>query len=167
MKQQYVVYVGEDRLDVTLERTGDHVDAQIGDRHYHIKTTAVEPGILWLNWNQRNFESIVTEGREEEYTVSIGDHRLRVEVLDARKALRRAAHHGHDGIAELRAPMPGKIVRVLAAEGDSIEANQGVVVMEAMKMQNEIKSPKRGKILKVSVQAGAAVNSGDTIALVE
>jgi biotin carboxyl carrier protein len=90
-----------------------------------------------------------------------------VEILDARNALRRAARHGPEGAMEIRAPMPGKIVRVLVAEGAEVEANQGLLVMEAMKMQNEIKSPKKGVVKKLAVKEGAAVSSGDTLAAVE
>ena len=63
--------------------------------------------------------------------------------------------------------MPGKIVRVLARPGDEVEAGAGVVVVEAMKMQNEIKSPKKGTIQKILVAEGAAVNAGDVLAIVE
>jgi biotin carboxyl carrier protein len=62
--------------------------------------------------------------------------------------------------------MPGKIVRVLRSQGDEVEPRQGIIVMEAMKMQNEIRSPKRGKILELKVAAGDAVNMGDVIARV-
>jgi biotin carboxyl carrier protein len=63
--------------------------------------------------------------------------------------------------------MPGKVVRILAAAGSSVEAGQGVLVVEAMKMQNELKSPKAGKVQKVLVAEGAAVNAGDVLAIVE
>ena len=63
--------------------------------------------------------------------------------------------------------MPGKIVRVLAKQGDDVEAGAGVLVVEAMKMQNEIKSPKKGTIQKMLATEGAAVNAGDVLAIVE
>jgi biotin carboxyl carrier protein len=63
--------------------------------------------------------------------------------------------------------MPGKVVRVLALEGSEVEAGTGVVVVEAMKMQNEIKSPKKGKIRKILVSTGTAVNAGDILAIVD
>jgi biotin carboxyl carrier protein len=65
------------------------------------------------------------------------------------------------------APMPGKVVRFLVAVNSHVEAGQGVVVVEAMKMQNEIKSPKKGIVLKFSVTEGSAVNAGDVLAIVE
>jgi len=63
--------------------------------------------------------------------------------------------------------MPGKIVRVLVNEGSEVEAGAGVLVVEAMKMQNEIKSPKKGRIRRILVGQGAAVNAGDVLAVVE
>ena len=63
--------------------------------------------------------------------------------------------------------MPGKVVRLLLAEGAEVESGAGVAVVEAMKMQNEIKSPKKGILQKVIVSEGAAVNAGDVIAIVE
>ena len=63
--------------------------------------------------------------------------------------------------------MPGRIVRLLVAENSNVEACQGIVVVEAMKMQNEIKSPKKGIIKEISATPGAAVNPGDILAIVE
>jgi biotin carboxyl carrier protein len=62
--------------------------------------------------------------------------------------------------------MPGKIVRVLASEGENVEAKQGIVVMEAMKMQNEIRSDRSGRVIKLAVSGGETVGSGDLIAIV-
>ena len=63
--------------------------------------------------------------------------------------------------------MPGKVVRILVAHGTEVEAGAGVLVVEAMKMQNEVKSPKNGTIQKILVKEGAAVNAGDVLAIVE
>jgi biotin carboxyl carrier protein len=63
--------------------------------------------------------------------------------------------------------MPGKVVRVLVSEGDAVEAGQGLLVVEAMKMQNEIRSPKNGKVEKLLAREGLAVNAGDVLAWVE
>ena len=63
--------------------------------------------------------------------------------------------------------MPGKIVRILVTEGAEVGAGEGVLVVEAMKMQNEVKSPKKGTIQKILVSEGTAVNAGDVLAIVE
>ena len=68
---------------------------------------------------------------------------------------------------KIKAPMPGKVVRVLADVGTAVEAGQSVLVIEAMKMQNELKAPKTGVVKKINVAEGAAVDAGQTLAEVE
>jgi biotin carboxyl carrier protein len=72
-----------------------------------------------------------------------------------------------EGRQQITAPMPGKVVRVLVSEGDAVEAGQGLLVVEAMKMQNEIRSPKNGKVEKLLAKENQAVNAGDVLAWVE
>jgi biotin carboxyl carrier protein len=72
-----------------------------------------------------------------------------------------------EGRQQISAPMPGKVIRLLLAAGDSVEAGQGLIVVEAMKMQNEIKSPKNGKVERLLVKEGQNVNAGDVLAWVE
>ena len=105
--------------------------------------------------------------QDDTYIVSLDGRPISVEIEDPRTALRKAAQHGQSGEVELRAPMPGKVVKVLIPEGAEVHANQGVLVIEAMKMQNEIKSPKTGKLKRLTVQEAAAVNAGDLLAVVE
>ena len=98
----------------------------------------------------------------------MGDQPYTAEVRDPRSLRGRKlrADHGK-GVRRLVAPMPGKVVRFLVGENAPVEAGQGVVVVEAMKMQNEIKSPKKGIVVKLAVAEGAAVNAGDVLAIVE
>ena len=72
-----------------------------------------------------------------------------------------------EGLQQVLAPMPGKIVRVLVAVGEKVDAGQGLLVIEAMKMQNEIKSPKKGKVQKLLTKEGASVNAGHVLAIIE
>jgi biotin carboxyl carrier protein len=118
-----------------------------------------------LNWENRSIEVVVTE-KNDGCLVMLGGRQIMVVLGDVRTALRHA-HQGQQGTAEVRAPMPGKVIRVLVKDGDSVTANQGIVVMEAMKMQNEIKSPKNGIVKRIGVTTGSAVNSGDLLAEVE
>ncbi|HWS52852.1 MAG TPA: acetyl-CoA carboxylase biotin carboxyl carrier protein subunit, partial [Pyrinomonadaceae bacterium] len=82
-----------------------------------------------------------------------------------RGARASAAHDG--GRAQLAAQMPGRVVRVLVEAGQEVEAGQPVVVVEAMKMQNEMKSPKAGTVAEVRAQPGATVNPGDVLVVIE
>ena len=100
--------------------------------------------------------------------LAVDGRRYEVGIRDPRSLrARRAVAGDEDGPRKLLASMPGKIVRVLAPEGSAVEAGQGVIVVEAMKMQNELKSPKSGVVKKVLAAEGAAVNAGDTLVIVE
>src|SRR5437763_13236236 len=97
--------------------------------------------------------------------IVIGEESFAYEVRDPRSlGARRAKAASHDGPKKIKAPMPGKVVRIIAAEGTKVESGQGVIVIEAMKMQNELKSPKTGTVKKVLTSVGATVNAGDALA---
>jgi biotin carboxyl carrier protein len=98
----------------------------------------------------------------------IGSARYAVDVQDPRSLkTRRAVAGAEAGPQKIKAAMPGKIVRVLVSEKEEVKAGQGVIVMEAMKMQNEMKSPKDGRVQKILAAEGSAVNAGDTLAIIE
>jgi biotin carboxyl carrier protein len=99
--------------------------------------------------------------------VTIGRHRFEVEVRDPRRYLGAARAQGAGGLQQIKAPMPGKVVRVLVAAGDAVEAGQGIVVVEAMKMQNEIRAQRAGKVISLSAHEGATVTAGEILATVE
>jgi biotin carboxyl carrier protein len=98
----------------------------------------------------------------------IGSARYAVDVQDPRSLrTRRAAAGSEVGPQKLAAAMPGKIVRIMVKEKDEVKAGQPLIVMEAMKMQNEMKSPKDGKVQKILTSEGSTVNAGDTLAVIE
>lgn len=97
---------------------------------------------------------------------SLADYRA--EVTDPRSW--RGRRHGAleaEGRQQVAAPMPGKVVRLLVKRGDTVEAGQGLLVVEAMKMQNEIRSPKSGKVEKLLAAEGQAVNAGEVLLWVD
>jgi biotin carboxyl carrier protein len=110
------------------------------------------------------------EARVEEagglLVVVIDAHRFEIELRDPRRFSRQAAGRGLDGVQAVVAPMPGKVVRVLAAAGDPVEAGQGLLVVEAMKMQNELKAQRAGKVLSLNAREGATVTAGDVLATI-
>jgi biotin carboxyl carrier protein len=121
------------------------------------------PDLLSLVLNGNSYQ-IRRDGNQ----IFVGNHAYRVSVTDPRSWRgRRAAAALESGPRKLSASMPGKVVRVLAREGDQIEQDQGIVVIEAMKMQNEIRSPKQGRLEKLLVREGMNVNAGEILALVE
>jgi biotin carboxyl carrier protein len=164
---KYTAIIDGEHVEIELHRRENNViETDIGGRKYVLEAKAVQPGVYWLNFNNQSMEMAVTPSSDS-YVVSLESRQIRVEILDPRTVLRRAAQHDHAGAVEIRAPMPGKIVRLLVAEGAEVEPNQGIVVMEAMKMQNEIQSPKKGIVRKLHVTESGVVNSGDVLATVE
>jgi acetyl/propionyl-CoA carboxylase alpha subunit len=100
--------------------------------------------------------------------VVIGGRRYGFEVDDPRSLQgRRGAGAGTEGPRPVKAPMPGRVVRLLVEVGDEVAEGQGVVVIEAMKMQNELKSPKAGRVVRIGVAIADTVGSGDVLVVVE
>jgi biotin carboxyl carrier protein len=126
----------------------------------------VEPGIYSVLVEGRSFEVKVIEGRGH-LSVGLCGHHLQVEVRDPRSIGARRQSGSGEGRVQIAAPMPGKVVRVLVEPGDEVEAGQGLVVVEAMKMQNEMKTTKSGKVAEVRTKAGATVSAGEVLVVVE
>jgi biotin carboxyl carrier protein len=96
-----------------------------------------------------------------------GTHEFSAEVIDPRAwSGRRHGGVEAEGRQQITAPMPGKVVRLLVKTGDHVEAGQGLLVVEAMKMQNEIRSPKSGTVEKVFASEGQAVNAGEALCII-
>ena len=101
------------------------------------------------------------------WQVEIAGRTHNVEIRDPRERTRRGAGAGAAGRQNILAPMPGKVVRILVAAGDQVEAGQGLIVVEAMKMQNEMKSPKAGVVALINTTEGATVAVGETLLVIE
>ncbi len=149
---------------------GERSDAwrcRIAGRAVELDAVFPEPGVLSLILEGRAFE-FHREGAAPDFHLVHGEARYLAAVRDPRSFRgRRAAAAARSGPRKVRAPMPGRILRVLATEGDAVEAGAALLVIEAMKMQNEIRSPKAGRVSKVLTEAGATVGAGDVLAVVE
>ena len=110
----------------------------------------------------RSREFVVAPGAERgQWRLSAGGHRFDVQVLDERaRAVRAAGGGATHGVGTLKAPMPGLVVRVQVAEGDAVAAGKGLVVVEAMKMENELKAGGNGTVKQVHVKVGDRVEKG-------
>ncbi len=101
--------------------------------------------------------------------MQLGGQAYNITLVDPKRlrgSVGAGAHHGHAS-AEIIAPMPGKIVRVLAQAGARVKAGAGVVVVEAMKMQNELKAPKAGRVAELKARVGATVGHGEILVAIE
>lgn len=158
------------QAEIQIRTVGARVIAGIDGRGYELDLQESGANDYLLIHDGRVFECRA-EGQPESgrtIEVVVGTSRFAITLTDL-KRLRGAASlgaHG-DGVARILAPMPGKIVRVLVAVGDHVEVGAGVAVVEAMKMQNEMKAPKAGTIITLNVAPGDTVNGGDVLAVIE
>ena len=118
--------------------------------------------------------SIIFRGKSYEVrrgpnrTILVGQNSYEVDLTDPRSwRARHQIRSGESGPQKLAASMPGKVVRVLVEVGAHVQAGEGLVVIEAMKMQNEVRAPREGRVTSVPVHEGQAVNSGEVVAIVE
>src|SRR5438552_4016264 len=152
------------RLD--LNRADGRWSCRLDGHEVEVDAVLARPDVLSLRIGNQAYE-VKCERVAGEMHLWVGSARFAAEVRDPRSLRGRVRAVDDHGPKKLTAPMPGKIVRVLVSQGDEVEAGAGVLVVEAMKMQNEIKSPKKGTIQKILVSGGAAVNAGDVLAIVE
>ncbi len=136
---------------------GEQVDA---DAHL------LRPGVLSLLIAGHAYR-IVLDADPSAPALHIGPQRIPYRIEDPRSLRSRRRHAGTEGPVSLKASMPGRIVRVLVQKGDPVAAHQGVLVVEAMKMQNELASPKEGRVAEIRVAPGDAVAVGDILAIIE
>ena len=164
-----IAEIDGERLPLEVRREGARVIAEVDGREYEIEAHEAEPGVLLLIRDGRVYECHVQEGAGVGASeVRVGRTSYQVSLADP-KRLRgaRVAGHRDTGRAQVVAPMPGKVVRVLVEQGEAIETGQPVVVVEAMKMQNELKSPKAGTVVELHARVGETVNSGTVLAVIE
>jgi biotin carboxyl carrier protein len=138
------------------------VDGQPVDADAHL----VRPGVLSLLIDGKSYR-VVLDPDNLEPALHIGPQRIPYRIDDPRSLRSRRRHSGADGPATLKASMPGRVVRVLLEAGDAVAAHQGVLVLEAMKMQNTVESPRDGRVREIRVSPGDAVSAGDTLAIIE
>ena len=152
---------GDDRFRVTVDGATSLVNARrSGEFGVSIifPADACESTCVQLAPGRRHGELLAYLGGRS-VTVTVNGRRLGRGAADG-----GAAAHGEQMIV---APMPGRVVRVLVAQGDQVEARQPVAVVEAMKMENELRSPKAGRVKDVAVTAGSSVEAGRVLVVIE
>jgi biotin carboxyl carrier protein len=162
----YDITIDGKNYRLELNRADGRWSCRLDGREVEIDAVLARPDVLSLRIGNQAYE-VKCERVAGDTHLWVGSACFAVEVRDPRSLRGRVRAVDDHGPRKLTAPMPGKIVRVLVNQGDQVDAGAGVLVVEAMKMQNEIKSPKRGTIQKILVGEGAAVNAGDVLAIVE
>jgi biotin carboxyl carrier protein len=125
-----------------------------------------EPCVYSILMDGRSYDARVEDTPEGTVVVVIDGYRFEIDVRDPRRMRHRGTGGAGEGVQNVVAPMPGKVVRVLVAPGDAVEPGQGLIVVEAMKMQNEMKAARAGSVLSVSAREGATVAAGEVLATI-
>ena len=164
------VLIGEREEDLLLKLEEGQISAKIGGRVYTLQVREIQADsyLFFLGANVHECRVSERAGSKETFDVTIHGRSHEVTIFDP-KRLRSGQNSDrhHHGIAEILAPMPGKVVRVQTEAGASVEKGEGVIVVEAMKMQNEMKSPRAGVVVSINVKPGDTVNAGDVLAVIE
>ncbi len=165
----YVVSDGERDWTVRVDSGEDGSPVVVvGDRSYRVD--AARPGeSTWsLLVEGRAYEVVVTR-RGGRHHVQVGGRSYVLEVLSERQRRLKEAREAEAaaGPQAVSASMPGRVVTLLVAEGDEVASGQGVIVLEAMKMENELKAPKAGRVTAVRVAAGEATEAGQPLIIIE
>ena len=165
---KYEVRIGGKTRVVELTRNSETWRISLDGNPLDADAVEVATNTFSILLDGESYEVRITPKPDGKLVVNTSTEEFTCEVADPRAW--RGRRHGAmeaEGRQQITAPMPGKVVRVLANAGDKVEAGQGILVVEAMKMQNEIRSPKSGRVEKILVSEGQAVNSGDVLAWVD
>jgi len=158
---------GEERV-VEVTQRGGRYRVVIGEKVLEVDAVHLQGHAVSLIVGARSARCDIEPKGEGKLAVLVGDTVYPLELFDERRLrLRRAgSKFTLEGPQRIDAPMPGKVVRVLVKVGDEVQEGQGLLVVEAMKMENELKSPKAGKVVELHAVEGAAVESGAKLAVV-
>jgi biotin carboxyl carrier protein len=152
---------------VELERDGGRWKVSLDGHPVDADAVEIDANTISLLLEGQSYEVRVTHSSDGVLKLQTGLQEFTAEVVDPRAW--RGRRHGVvevEGRQQVVAPMPGKVVRVLVVVGDKVEAGQGLLVVEAMKMQNEIRSPKGGTVERLHVKEGQPVYAGDALCIV-
>lgn len=165
---KYEVSISGKTHIVELEGHADGWQARIeGESRITADVAEIAPNVFSVLLSGRSHEVYVTPFSGGQLQLHTGGLEFLADVIDQRSW--RGRRHGGaeaEGRQQIVAPMPGKVVRLLVKPGDAVEAGQGLLVVEAMKMQNEIRSPKSGTVERVLIAVGQAVNAGEVLCVV-
>ncbi|HKI86311.1 MAG TPA: biotin/lipoyl-containing protein [Thermoanaerobaculia bacterium] len=171
---ELIVHLGDRRERVVIDApvddgSGPTVVVTVGDRRFIVDRRVITPTSASLLVDGAQFEVSVRAIGESAYRVASAGSEAEIEVLDPLADLAAAAHSGveKEGGQIVRAYMPGRVVTLLVEEGDEVEAGQGLLVLEAMKMENEIQAEHAGKVNRILVEAGQPVDGGQALCELE
>jgi biotin carboxyl carrier protein len=154
------------RIEVETITEGQYA-VTLDGRRYQLESLVLPHGSISMIVEEQSYFAEFDE-KGDEVAVMLRGHVARVDIVDERRLRQRAAGAIiAEGKQVITAPMPGKVVKVFVKVGDLVVEGQGLVVVEAMKMENELKAPRAGKVIEVAAQEGTAVENGAKLVVVE
>jgi biotin carboxyl carrier protein len=165
----FIAMLGEQNYTVEIEEIGRSVyRVSIDGNEFFVDGKKTGRTNYSLIVDNRSFE-IEVDSSEDEYRVLVDGRSYRVNLIDERRLRIGGAQPGLQlqGRQKVTVPMPGKVIAVLVSEGDTVEKGQGLVIVEAMKMENEVRSPIAGEVKEIKVKPGEAVEGGAVLVVVE
>jgi biotin carboxyl carrier protein len=175
----YEIDAGGRRRHLTVERTGEGFAVTLDGRSYRVDAAGIDGHAPWLlslivdssvadgPQRRRSYEVTVTARAGGQLLVQVGSVPVTVTVSGRVRARDEVGGASGDGPQEIHAPMPGKVVRVLVQAGDVVTARQPLMVVEAMKMENELRAGRDGRVAGIHAFEGASVEAGALLVVIE
>ena len=161
---KYVTFVGDKQFEIEIGKDGEVI---VNGEQRHVDFLNLGPSLYSLITDSSSLQ-VVVEGESGHYDVLVNGHLHETQVLDERALLMAQRRGGLvGGTGEINSPMPGLIVGVLVETGQTVEVGQTVVILESMKMQNELKTPVAGVIEEVACEVGQTVDKNARLVMVK
>jgi len=166
---KWVVRNADAAHEVDVENVPGGFEVMMNGESVRVDVIRLDRAIASLRYvaDGRSFSVSYQRGRGREWRLAVGERDFDFEVLTPVEAVEADAAAAAAGPSRLEAPIPGKVVKVHVAEGDEVEAGQPLVVLEAMKMENELTADQAGKVTAVHVEPGQTVDAGEALAELE
>lgn len=164
----YFVSQGDKEVILDVDERGvAHYKVVLDGKEISVDAHKVETNTWSIIVDGKVYE-VDLEVKDGEFEILIKGDSYSMRVLNEQKrALSRVADSAEGGKQVITSPMPGKVVRILVEEGEEVDSQQGVIVIEAMKMENEFKSKSPGKVKEIFISEGDIVEGGDKLLLIE
>lgn len=153
------------KKSVEVRAAGGRPEFFIDGRGLDAEVVQIANGIYSILVTGQSFE-VRVERQGPSLEATVNGRTYQAEIADPRRPKLGRSGIEAEGRQRIVSSMPGKVVRLLIAVGDRVEANAGLFVIEAMKMQNEVRSPKSGQVERILIVEGQAVNAGDVLAII-
>ena len=161
----YIIKIEDREFKGDITKAGNSFKVLLDGKEFQVEVAQSDEDKLTLIIDNKPYQIFL----DSDGTLNINGELYNFEVIDEQvaKVIKSGTEVAHKKEAIVTAPMPGLVIEVEVKEGDSVKKGQGLLIIEAMKMQNEFKSPRDGIVKKIMVQKGQTVNSKDTLIIIE